>query len=381
MIYMDHAATTALHPEAARAMEPYLKEQYGNPSGAYKLAQQAKEAVEQARMYAAKLIGARAEEICFTSGGTESDNWALRGVAEAMSQNGKHMITTRIEHPAILQTCRYLEKHGYEITYLEVDWEGRIDIEKLKAAIRPDTILVSVMMANNEIGTIEPIREIGMLLHRQGIVFHTDAVQACGQVPIDVNYLMVDLLSASGHKLHGPKGSGFLYIRTGTPIVPLIYGGGQEKGHRSGTENVPAIAGFGEAARIAARTLLYRKRQVQWLRDYMYRQLDARIPDLRLNGSSSYRLPGNLNISIKGVNSSVLLRVFKEAGVCVSARSACSSGKGSTSHVLKAISVPEEFAGGTLRITLGSENTKEEVDYVVELLEETVDKIRNGQLR
>ncbi len=381
MIYMDHAATTALHPEAAKVMEPYLKEQYGNPSGAYELAGQAKEAVEQARMYAAKLIGARTEEICFTSGGTESDNWALRGVAEAMSQNGKHIITTGIEHPAVLQTCRYLERHGYEITYLEVDREGRIDIEKLKAAIRPDTILVSVMMANNEIGTIEPIREIGMMLHRQGIVFHTDAVQACGQVPIDVNYLMVDLLSASGHKFYGPKGSGFLYIRTGTPIVPLIYGGGQEKGRRSGTENVPAIVGLGEAARIAARTLLYRKRQVQWLRDYMYRQLDERIPDLRLNGSNSYRLPGNLNISIKGVSSSVLLRVLKEAGVCVSAGSACSSGKGSISHVLKGISVPEEFAGGTLRITLGSENTKKEVDYVVELLGKTVDKIRNGQLK
>lgn len=377
MIYMDHAATTALHPEAARAMEPYQKERYGNPSGAYELAGQAKEAVERARMYAAKLIGARAEEICFTSGGTESDNWALRGVAEALSQNGKHIITTNIEHPAILQTCRYLERHGYEITYLGADGEGRIDIEGLKAAIRPDTILVSVMMANNEIGTIEPIREMGMLLHRLGIVFHTDAVQACGQIPIDVNYLMVDLLSASGHKLYGPKGSGFLYIRTGTPIVPLIYGGGQEKGRRSGTENVPAIVGLGEAARIAGKDLYYRKRQVQWLRDYMYRQLNERIPNLRLNGSGN-RLPGNLNISIKGVNSAILLRVLKEAGVCVSARSACSSSKGSTSHVLKAISVPEEFAAGTLRITLGSGNTKEEVDYVVELLAETVEKVRKG---
>ncbi len=381
MIYMDHAATTALHPEAARAMEPYQKDWYGNPSGAYELAGQAKEAVERARMYAAKLIGARTEEICFTSGGTESDNWALRGAAEALSRNGRHIITTNIEHPAVLQTCGYLEKHGYEITYLKADREGRIEIEELKGAIRPDTILVSVMMANNEIGTIEPVREIGMLLHRLGIVFHTDAVQACGQIPIDVNYLMADLLSASGHKFYGPKGSGFLYVRTGTPLVPLIYGGGQEKGRRSGTENVPAIVGLGEASRIAFKTLYYRKRQVQQLRDYMYRQLEERIPDIRLNGSSGSRLPGNLNISIKGVNSGVLLRILKEAGVCVSARSACSSGKGSTSHVLKAISVPEEFAAGTLRITLGSGNTAEEVDYVVTLLAETVEKVRNGQLK
>ncbi len=379
MIYMDHAATTALHPEAAKAMEPYQKERYGNPSGAYELAGQAKEAVERARMYAAKLIGARAEEICFTSGGTESDNWALRGVAEALSQKGRHMITTNIEHSAILQTCKYLEKKGYEITYLKADREGRIDIEELKAAIRPDTILVSVMMANNEIGTIEPIREIGMLLHRLGIVFHTDAVQACGQIPIDVNHLMVDLLSASGHKLRGPKGSGFLYIRTGTPIVPLIYGGGQEKGRRSGTENVPAIVGLGEAVKIAARTLYYRKRQVQRLRDYMYRQLDSRIPGLRLNGSSNYRLPGNLNISIKGVDSSLLLQALNDAGVCVSVRSACGSHKGSTSHVLQAIQVPEEFVAGTLRITLGSDNTKEEADFVVELLAETVEMARKGK--
>lgn len=381
MIYMDHAATTALHPEAARAMEPYFCEKYGNPSGAYELAGQAKEAVERARMYAAKLIGARAEEICFTSGGTESDNWALRGVAEAMKQDGKHIITTNIEHSAILQTCRYLEKQGYEITYLPVDGEGRMDIEGLKAAIRPDTILVSVMMANNEIGTIEPIREIGKLLHRLGIVFHTDAVQACGQVPVDVNYLMVDLLSASGHKFHGPKGSGFLYIRTGTPIIPLIYGGGQEKGRRSGTENVPAIVGLGEAAKIAGNTLYYRKRKVQQLRDYMYRQLDEQIPDVRLNGCDSHRLPGNLNISIKGTDSAILLRILKEAGVCVSARSACSSGKGSTSHVLKAIAVPDEYVTGTLRITLGSDNTKEEVDFVVTLLAETVEKVRSGQLK
>lgn len=379
MIYMDHAATTALHPEAAKAMEPYQKERYGNPSGAYELAGQAKEAVERARMYAAKLIGARAEEICFTSGGTESDNWALRGVAEALSQKGRHIITTNIEHSAVLQTCRYLEKKGYTVTYLKADKEGRIDIEELKAAIRPDTILVSVMMANNEIGTIEPIREIGMLLHRLGIVFHTDAVQACGQIPIDVNHLMVDLLSASGHKLRGPKGSGFLYIRTGTPIVPLIYGGGQEKGRRSGTENVPAIVGLGEAVKIAARTLYYRKRQVQRLRDYMYRQLDSRIPGLRLNGSSNYRLPGNLNISIKGVDSSLLLQALNDAGVCVSVRSACGSHKGSTSHVLQAIQVPEEFVAGTLRITLGSDNTKEEADFVVELLAETVEKARKGK--
>lgn len=381
MIYMDHAATTALHPEAARAMEPYFYERYGNPSGAYELAGQAKEAVERARMYAAKLIGARAEEICFTSGGTESDNWALRGVAEAFGEDGKHIITTNIEHSAILQTCRYLEKQGYEITYLPVDGEGRIDIEALKAAVRPDTILVSVIMANNEIGTIEPIREIGKLLHRLGIAFHTDAVQACGQVPVDVNYLMVDLLSASGHKFHGPKGSGFLYIRTGTPIVPLIYGGGQEKGRRSGTENVPAIVGLGEAAKIAGNTLYYRKRKVQQLRDYMYRQLDGQIPDVRLNGCGSHRLPGNLNISIKDTDSAILLRILKEAGVCVSARSACSSGKGSTSHVLKAIGVPEEYATGTLRITLGSDNTKEEVDFVVTLLAETVEKVRSGQLK
>lgn len=278
-----------------------------------------------------------------------------------------------------MQTCRYLEKKGYSITYLKADKEGRIDIEELKAAIRPDTILVSVMMANNEIGTIEPIREIGMLLHRLGIVFHTDAVQACGQIPIDVNYLMVDLLSASGHKLRGPKGSGFLYIRTGTPIVPLIYGGGQEKGRRSGTENVPAIVGLGEAVKIASRTLYYRKRQVQRLRDYMYRQLDSQIPGLRLNGSSNYRLPGNLNISIKGVDSSLLLQALNEAGVCVSVRSACGSHKGSTSHVLQAIQVPEEYAAGTLRITLGSDNTKEEADFVTELLAETVERVRKGK--
>lgn len=377
MIYMDHAATTALHPEAEQAMEPYLKECYGNPSGAYELARQAKEAVERARRYAAKLIGARPEEIYFTSGGTESDNWALRGVADALSGTGKHIITTNIEHPAILNTCRYLEKHGYEITYLQTDQEGRIEIETLRSAIREDTILVSVMMANNEIGTIEPIREMGMLLHRMGIIFHTDAVQACGQIPIDVNYLMVDLLSVSGHKLHGPKGSGFLYIRSGTPIEPLIYGGGQEGGRRSGTENVPAIVGLGEAIRIAGRTLSYRRKQVQWLRDYMLWRLEKEIPGLRLNGCKMYRLPGNINISIKDIDGTKLLELLNKEGICVSARSACHSRRGSTSHVLEAIGVPEDFMNGTLRITLGSDNTKEEVDYVADILIQAVEQMRS----
>ncbi len=374
MIYMDHAATTALHPSAYKAMEPYLQEQYGNPSGSYTLSAQAKEAIEWARVQAARLIGARAEEIYFTSGGTEADNWALRGMLWQTAPKGRHLITSSIEHPAVGNTCRYLEQMGYEVTWLQPDTDGVIHLEQVRQAVRGDTVLVSIMMANNEVGTIEPIREIGRYLRNKNILFHTDAVQACGQIPVDVNDLMVDLLSASGHKFGGPKGTGFLYVRKELSIEPLIFGGGQERGGRSGTENVAGIVGLGEAARQAAGTLPYRMRNVQMLRNYMLHRLEREIPGLQLNGSRRRRLPCNLNISIKGADSREMIGAMDKAGICVSARSACSSGKLPGSHVLTALLVPEEYQNGTLRITLGSENTKEEADYVIKTILEFLKK-------
>lgn len=375
---MDHAATTALRPEAAKAMEAYLDDQYGNPSGNCALSKQARKGVERARYQVSRLVGARPEEIFFTSGGTESDNWALWGTAFGQADKGRHIVTTAIEHPAIGNTCRFLERQGFEVTRIQPERDGIVTLDALRQAVREDTILVSVMMANNEIGTLQPIREIGMWLHHRGILFHTDAVQACGHVPVDVNYLMVDMLSASGHKFGGPKGCGFLYVRSDVEIEPFIHGGGQESGMRSGTENVAGIVGMGEAARAAGNTILYGKRKVQQLRDYMLQQMKQQIPHLQVNGSLTKRLPGNLNISIPGADSRELIAMLDRAGICISARSACSSGKLQGSHVLAALQLPTEYQNGTLRITLGEENTREDADFVTQQLVQALKMSRPG---
>lgn len=377
LIYLDNAATTKTAPEVVEAMLPYFTENYGNPSSVYGFASANKEVITKQREIIAGALGAAANEIYFTAGGSESDNWALVATAEAYGAKGKHIITSKIEHHAILHTCDYLEKRGFEITYLDVDENGIVDLNQLREAIREDTILISVMYANNEIGTIQPIREIGAIAKEHGILFHTDAVQAFGQVPIDVNVCHVDMLSASGHKLNGPKGIGFLYIRKGVKIRSFIHGGAQERRRRAGTENVPGIVGFGKAVERAAATMEKRTAEEYELRDYLIERIEKEIPYCRLNGDRANRLPNNVNFSFQFIEGESLLIMLDMKGICASSGSACTSGSLDPSHVLLAIGLPHEIAHGSLRLTLSEEITKEDLDYVVDSLKEIVQNLRN----
>ena len=377
LIYLDNAATTKTAPEVVEAMLPYFSEAYGNPSSIYSLAGESRKAVDQARETIAKALGARPEEIYFTAGGTESDNWALKAAAEFYRKKGNHIITTRIEHHAVLHSCQWLEKQGFEVTYLNVDENGVVRLEELKAAIRPTTILISVMYANNEIGTIQPIREIGEIAHEHGILFHTDAVQAFGQLPIQVDDCHIDMLSARGHKLNGPKGIGFLYIRKGVKIRSFIHGGAQERKRRAGTENVPGIVGFGKAVERAVGTMEARTETERRLRDYLIDRVLKEIPYARLNGHRSQRLPNNANFSFQFIEGESLLIMLDMEGICGSSGSACTSGSLDPSHVLLAIGLPHEIAHGSLRLTLNEEITKEDLDYVVDTLKRIVEKLRS----
>lgn len=371
-IYLDNAATTKTAPEVVEAMLPYFTEHYGNPSSIYGFAAANKEVITGCREKIAGILGAKTEEIYFTAGGSESDNWALVAAAEAYAAKGKHIITSRIEHHAILHTCEYLEKRGYEVTYLDVDEAGLIDLEQLRAAIREDTILISIMFANNEIGTIQPVEQIGQIAHEHGVLFHTDGVQAFGQVPICVDEMHIDMLSASGHKFNGPKGIGFLYIRKGVKIRSFIHGGAQERKRRAGTENVPGIVGIGAAAERAARTMEERTAREREVRDYMISRIEKEIPYCRLNGDRTMRLPNNVNFSFRFVEGESLLIRLDRKGICASSGSACTSGSLDPSHVLLAIGLPHEIAHGSLRMTLSEETTKEDADYVVDALKEII---------
>ena len=376
LIYLDNAATTKTAPEVVEAMLPYFTERYGNPSSVYGFAAANKEVISQQRDVIAQVLGAKGNEIYFTAGGSEADNWALKATAEAYEGKGNHIITTKIEHHAILHTCEYLEKKGFEVTYLDVDEDGVVKLDELKAAIRPTTILLSVMYANNEIGTIQPIREIGEIAHEHGILFHTDAVQAFGQVPIHVDECHIDMLSASGHKLNGPKGIGFLYIRTGVKIRSFVHGGGQERKRRAGTENVPGIVGLGAAVKRAADTMAERTGKETELRDYLINRVLDEIPHCRLNGHRTKRLPNNANFSFRFIEGESLLIKLDMKGICGSSGSACTSGSLDPSHVLLAIGLPHEIAHGSLRLTLNEEITKEDIDYVVDSLKEIVGHLR-----
>ena len=377
LIYLDNAATTKTAPEVVEVMLPYFTEHYGNPSSVYGFAAANKEVITRQREIIAGTLGAKDNEIYFTAGGTESDNWALTAAAEAYGDKGKHIITSRIEHHAILHTCQYLEKRGYEVTYLDVDENGLVNPADVEAAIRPDTILVSIMFANNEIGTIQPIREIGEITRRKGVLFHTDAVQAFGQIPIQVDECGIDMLSASGHKLNGPKGIGFLYIRKGVKIRSFIHGGAQERKRRAGTENVPGIVGLGKAVELAVQTMDERAAKETELRDYMIRRIEEEIPYCRLNGDSAKRLPNNVNFSFRFIEGESLLIMLDMKGICASSGSACTSGSLDPSHVLLAIGLPHEIAHGSLRITLGADTSKEDLDYVVDCLKEIVEQLRS----
>lgn len=376
MIYLDNGATTKTAPEVVEAMLPYFTENFGNPGGIYSLGSAGKKAVNQARRTLAEMIGARPEEIYFTSGGTESDNWAIKAAAEGCAQKGRHIITTKIEHHAVLHTCMDLEKRGFEVTYLEVDGYGRVEPEALEKAIRPDTVLISVMAANNEIGTLEPIGEIGRLARERGILFHTDAVQALGQIPMHVEELCVDMLSASAHKLGGPKGVGMLYVRSGLKIPSFLHGGAQERGRRAGTENVPGIVGFGAAAARAMRIMKDKTVREIELRDYLIRRIEDEIPYCRLNGHRTDRLPGNVNISFSFVEGESVLIALDMKGICASSGSACTSGALDPSHVLLAIGLEQSEAQGAIRFTLSEENTVEEIDTVVDCLKQSVARFR-----
>ena len=375
-IYLDNAATTKTAPEVVEAMLPYYTEKFGNPSSVYGFASANKEAITAQRDIIAEALGAKSNEIYFTAGGSEADNWALKATAEAYADKGKHIITTKIEHHAILHTGEYLESKGFDVTYLDVDEDGIVRLEDLKEAIRPDTILISVMYANNEIGSIQPIKEIGRIAHEHSILFHTDAVQAFGQVPINVDECHIDMLSASGHKLNGPKGMGFLYIRTGVKIRSFVHGGAQERKRRAGTENVPGIVGLGAAVRRAVRTMEERSAKESALRDYMIERVLEEIPHCRLNGHRTKRLPNNANFSFRFIEGESLLIMLDMKGICASSGSACTSGSLDPSHVLLAIGLPHEIAHGSLRLTLSDETTKEDIDYVVDNLKEIVEHLR-----
>ena len=376
-IYLDNAATTATRPEVVEAMLPYFTEKYGNPSSIYEFAAENKDVIDTARKTIADTLGAKPNEIYFTAGGTESDNWAIKETAEAYKNKGNHIITSKIEHHAVLHTCEYLEKHGYEVTYLDVDENGFISLDELEAAIRPETILISIMYANNEIGTIEPVKEIGELAKKHGILFHTDAVQAYCQVPINVDECHIDMLSASGHKLNGPKGIGFLYIRNGVKIKSFIHGGAQERGKRAGTENVPGIVGFAKAVEIEAATMKERTEKEIALRDHLIDRVLNEIEYVRLNGDRQKRLPNNANFCFRFIEGESLLLMLDMNGICGSSGSACMSGSLDPSHVLLSIGLPHEIAHGSLRLTLGENNTMEEMDYVVDTLKTVVQQIRN----
>lgn len=376
-IYLDNAATTRVREEVLQEMMPYFRDNYANPSAIYTFAGEAKKAVGKARKQAAALIGAKPNEIYFTAGGSESDNWAIRAVAEALADRGRHIVTSKIEHHAVLHTCEYLEKQGYEVTYLDVDSDGKVLPETLQRAIRPDTVLISVMAANNEIGTIEPLARIGEIAHERGILFHTDAVQAYGHIPLDVEKMHIDLLSASGHKLNGPKGAGILYCRENVRIRPLIHGGAQERGRRAGTLNVPGIVGFGKAAELSAETMQERAARETALRDYLIDRVLAEIPYTRLNGHRGERLSNNASFCFRFIEGESLLILLDQKGICGSSGSACTSGALDPSHVLLAIGLPHETAHGSLRLTLSEETTEEELSYVVETLKEIVERLRN----
>lgn len=376
-IYLDNAATTKTSQEVVDAMIPYFTENYGNASSIYEIGQRSKEAITTAREEIAKVLGAKTEEIYFTAGGSEADNWALKAAFEAYSKKGNHIITTKIEHHAILHTCEYLEKKGAEITYLDVDENGLINLDELQKAIRPETILISIMFANNEIGTIEPVKEIGMIAKEHGILFHTDAVQAFGQVPIDVDEMNIDMLSSSAHKINGPKGIGFLYIRKGVKIRSFVHGGAQERKRRAGTENVPGIVGYGVAAKRAAETMQVRTAKERELRDYFIDRVLKEISYVKLNGDPVKRLPNNINFSFRFVEGESLLIMLDMKGIAASSGSACTSGSLDPSHVLLAIGLPHEIAHGSLRLTLGEDTTKEDLDYTLEQLKEIIGKLRD----
>ncbi len=376
-IYLDNAATTKVAPEVFEAMKPYFEIEYANPSSAYEFAGHIAGHVDEARSVIAESIGAKSKEIFFTGGGSESDNWAIKGVADALQSKGKHIITSKIEHHAVLHTCEFLEKHGYEVTYLDVDEEGFVRPEELEAAIRPDTILVSIMFANNEIGTIEPIAKLGEICHKHNVYFHTDAVQAFAHVPINVDEMNIDMLSASAHKINGPKGIGLLYIRTGVKISNLIHGGGQERGKRAGTTNAASIIGFAKAVRLANEKMEDRIKYESYLRDRLIDKLLTEIPYTRVNGSRTKRLSNNVNCCFRFIEGESLLIMLDQKGICASSGSACTSGSLDPSHVLLAIGLPHEIAHGSLRLTLSDETTEEDIDYTVESLKTIVERLRS----
>ena len=376
-IYLDNAATTKTRPEVVEAMLPYFTEYYGNPSSVYEFATPSKKAIAEARETIAKSLGAKTNEIYFTAGGSESDNWAIKATAEAYESKGKHIITSKIEHHAVLNTCEYLEKRGFEITYLDVDENGTVKLDELKKAIRPDTILISIMFANNEIGTIQPIKEIGEIAKEHGIIFHTDAVQAYAHVPINVDEYHIDMLSVSGHKFNGPKGIGFLYIRTGLKLRSFIHGGSQERKRRGGTENVPGIVGMGKAVEIAMANLAERTAYEVELRDYLINRVLSEVPYVRLNGHRTNRLPNNANFAFQFIEGESLLIMLDMQGICGSSGSACTSGSLDPSHVLLAIGLPHEIAHGSLRLTLSEETTKEDIDFTVDEIKKIVEKLRS----
>lgn len=377
LIYLDNAATTKVDHDVFKAMQPYFEELYGNASSIYSFAGKATKAIEEAREKVAAFLGAKANEIYFTGGGSESDNWALKACAFALKDKGNHIITSKIEHHAILHTCEFLEKQGFEVTYLDVDEYGRINLEELQKAIRPTTILISVMFANNEIGTIEPIEAIGRIAKEHNILFHTDAVQAYGHVPIDVEKMHIDMLSASGHKINGPKGIGILYIKNTVKIGPLIHGGAQERGRRAGTHNTPGIVGFAKATLLAEDKMEERNLYEKNLRDYLIKRVLDEVPYSRLNGDRTNRLSNNANFCFRFIEGESLLILLDRAGICASSGSACTSGSLDPSHVLLAIGLPHEIAHGSLRLTLSEETTQEEIDYTVEKIKEIVARLRS----
>ena len=376
MIYLDNAATTKVKPEVFEAMKPYFEELYGNPSSIYSFSGKTKNDINNAREKIADFIGAKHNEIYFTSGGSESDNWALKAVAFAYRNKGKHIITSKIEHHAVLHTCEYLEKLGFEISYINVDKTGIIKLDELKEAIRPDTILISVMFANNEIGTIQPVKEIGEIAKNNGILFHTDAVQAYGHIPINAEEYNIDMLSASGHKINGPKGIGIMYLKNTVKIGSFIHGGAQERGRRAGTHNTPGIIGFAKATEIAEKNMQIRLEYETKLRDYLIQRVIDEIPYTILNGHKTQRLSNNANFSFRFIEGESLLILLDQSGICASSGSACTSGSLDPSHVLLAIGLPHETAHGSLRITLSDETTKEEIDFVIEELKKNVNRLR-----
>ncbi|MEE0596261.1 MAG: cysteine desulfurase NifS [Agathobacter sp.] len=377
LIYMDNAATTQVYPEVVNEMLPYFTEYYGNPSAIYSFAGEAKRGVDHAREIVAKAIGAKTDEIYFTGGGSESDNWALKATAEAYANKGKHIITTAIEHHAILHTAQWLEKHGYEVTYVGVDEDGKVKLDELEAAIRPDTILISVMAANNEIGTIQPLKEIGAIAKKHGVLFHTDAVQAFAHIPINVDEMNIDMLSASGHKINGPKGIGIMYIRKGVKILSFIHGGAQERQRRAGTHNVPGIVGIGKATEISVVNMEKNNEYEIKLRDHLIDRVLNEIPYSRLNGHRTDRLPNNANFCFRFIEGESMLILLDQAGICGSSGSACTSGSLDPSHVLLAIGLPHEIAHGSLRLTISEKTTMEDIDYTVDTLKKIIERLRS----